>query len=260
MDRTLDRRPESISIRASRKLFLPILWLLLVSFFFRDKFRRHNVKVDDAPPLLPEDEEQKNASAIAVGEATQMLKPYGTVPNATYSAANISTSNKVAVIVDTRASGNIVPLVLHFSAVLGPTWPVLIYTPSENFGTFTTSAALLRYQAIGRVVVRPLAEGVWFPNWDSVSGFLTTSWLWEELAPAEHILLFQSDSILCSNSVRSVEDFFEYDYIGAPIHPVWGAGFNGGLSLRKRSTILKVLTDWTYQPGQGPEDQWYYSR
>jgi hypothetical protein len=118
----------------------------------------------------------------------------------------------------------------------------------------------MRYIRMGRIVIRPLAEGVWFPNWDSVSRFLTTSWLWEDLAPAEYILLFQSDSVLCSNAIRSVDDFFEYDYIGAPIHPAWGAGYNGGLSLRKRSTIMRVLTDWTYMPGQGSEDQWYYAR
>ncbi|TVY17931.1 hypothetical protein LARI1_G004465, partial [Lachnellula arida] len=48
-----------------------------------------------------------------------------------------------------------------------------------------------------------------FPNWNSVSDFLTTDWLWRDLAPAEHVLLFQTDSILCGASVRRVEDFFE---------------------------------------------------
>ena len=266
MDRIPERRPESFSNRTSKKLLLPILWLFLVTLFVKNAFSRHkiiadiNADINADDTLLSLEEEEKNASAIAVGEATHITLPYGTNPNDTYAPANISTSYKVAVIIDTRASGNIVPLVLHFSSVLGPTWPVVIYTPADNFGTFSTSASLLRYQKIGRVIVRPLAEGVWFPNWDSVSVFLTTSWLWEELAPAEQILLFQSDSVLCSNSVRSVEDFFEYDYIGAPIHPHWGRGFNGGLSLRRRSTIMRVLTDWTYMPGQGPEDQWFFAR
>ncbi|KAG0651558.1 hypothetical protein D0Z07_1856 [Hyphodiscus hymeniophilus] len=259
MDGIPDRRPE-LSNRTAKKLLLPILWLCLVAWFFRSTFSRPNVPIDSTPPTLEEEDEEQNATTIAYSEATRINQPYGTLPNITYPHANITTSSKVAVIVETRGSGNIVPLVLHFSSVLGPSWPIVIYTSSENFGSFSTSAALHRYQIIGRVVVRSLAEGVWFPNWDSVSGFLTTSWLWEDLAPAEHVLLFQSDSVLCSAAVRSVEDFFEYDYIGAPIHPTWGAGFNGGLSLRRRSTILKVLTDWTYMPGQGPEDQWYYSR
>ena len=246
-----DRQPGLVSDRTSKKLLLPFLWLCLVSWFFtRSNFRPHeapaplNSTIEDGSPLS------------AFNEATSILNPY----NATYPPANITTSQKVAVIVETRGSGNIVPLILHFSAVLGPSWPVLIYTPEENFGSFSTSAAFIRYQKIGRVVVRPLADGVWFPNWDSVSVFLTTDWLWKDLAPAEHILLFQSDSVLCSNAVRSVEEFFQYDYIGAPIDARYGQGFNGGLSLRKRSTILKVLDEWDYGGGQGPEDQWYYAR
>lgn len=177
-------------------------------------------------------------------------------------SVNVSTSNKAAVIIETRRSGGIVPLVLHFSAVLGPDWPVIIYTSRENFGSFSTSAALLRYQRAGRIVIRPLAEGVYFPSWDSVSDFLTTPWLWRDLAPAEHILLFQTDSILCANSVRKVDDFFGYDIIGAPIHPHWGVGFNGGLSLRKRSTTLRVLDEWEWaaNPHPHPEDQWYFAR
>jgi len=179
-----------------------------------------------------------------------------------YITANVSSSKKAAVIIETRRSGGIVPLILHFSAVLGPDWPVIIYTSAENFGSFSTSHALARHQRSGRVVVRPLAEGVYFPSWDSVSDFLTTPWLWKDLAPAEHILIFQVDSILCANAVRSVEDFFEYDLIGAPIAANWGVGFNGGLSLRKRSTILRVLEEfsWAKKPFPHPEDQWFFAR
>ncbi|KAG4033654.1 hypothetical protein MFRU_004g01580 [Monilinia fructicola] len=174
---------------------------------------------------------------------------------------NVTTSDKVAVIIETRRSGNIIPLILHFSAVLGPTWPLLIYTSAENFGSFSTSAALLRHQASGRIVVRPLAPGTWFNNWDSVSAFLTTKWLWEDLAPAEHILLFQSDSMLCANAARSVDDFLEYDLIGAPISEKFGQGYNGGLSMRSRSIILRVLDEWKYSENPHPaEDQWFYAR
>lgn len=157
--------------------------------------------------------------------------------------ANISTTTKAAVIIETRRSGQVIPLILHFAAVLGPDWPIVIYTSPENFGSFSTSHSLLRLQKAGRIVVRALAKGVYFPNWDSVSGFLTSKWMWEDLAPVEHILIFQSDSVLCANSVRSVEDFFEWDLIGAPIMPNFGIGYNGGLSLRKRSSILRILDE-----------------
>jgi hypothetical protein len=93
---------------------------------------------------------------------------------------------------------------------------------------------------------------------------MTQAWLWEDLAPAEHILIFQSDSMLCANAARSVDDFFEFDFVGAPIRKNLGKGYNGGLSLRKRSTILKILDQWDWEKTKKQndrfEDQWFYNR
>lgn len=85
-----------------------------------------------------------------------------------------------------------------------------------------------------------------FTNRLDVSGFLTKAWVWEQLAPAGHVLIFQSDSILCSNSLLKVDDFLQYDFVGAPIDPAYGEGFNGGLSLRNRSMVLDIIqnSDW----------------
>ncbi len=109
-----------------------------------------------------------------------------------------------------------------------------------------------------------LPQTVLFTSSDSVNEFMTTKWLWEDLAPAEHILIFQSDSMLCSNAARSVDDFFAYDFVGAPIAKDLGQGYSGGLSLRKRSTILYILEKWdwmtTKKEGDRFEDQWYFNR
>jgi len=93
---------------------------------------------------------------------------------------------------------------------------------------------------------------------------MTQKWLWESLAPAENILLFQSDSMLCANAARSVDDYFKYDFVGAPIATDLGRGYNGGLSLRKRSTTMRVLEEWdweeTKKDGDRFEDQWFFNR
>ncbi|KAH8684802.1 hypothetical protein BGZ60DRAFT_398350, partial [Tricladium varicosporioides] len=244
-----------------RKWALPALWVVLVILFLKTTLSpQHTLSFSLSP--------SSNSTHKTITEYfTSLRHPDNSSgidlkTNQGHMSVNVSTSNKAAVIIETRQSAGIVPLVLHFTAVLGPDWPVIIYTSSENFGSFSTSAALLRHQRSGRVVIRPLADGVWFPSWDSVSDFLTTPWLWRDLAPAEHILLFQTDSVLCANSVRRVDDYFEYDLIGAPIDKKFGAGFNGGLSLRKRSTILRVLDEWDWmkKPNPRPEDQWYYAR
>jgi hypothetical protein len=170
--------------------------------------------------------------------------------------------DKVAVIIEDRARINLIPLILHFSAVLGPSWPIIIYTSASNVGIFSSSAPLKRYLVAGIVSIRILPPTILFTNSDSVSRFMTKPWLWEQLAPAEHILVFQSDSMLCSNAALSVEDFFEWDFVGAPIAPHLGAGMNGGLSLRRRESFLRVAREWDWELNMGSrfEDRWFYDR
>ncbi len=99
---------------------------------------------------------------------------------------------------------------------------------------------------------------------DGVNVYLSRPWLWEQLAPAQHVLIFQADAILCANAHRSVDDFLEWDLIGAPMSES-GGWFNGGLSLRNRTMILDILKEgnnweeetksrvWTW----GGEDAWF---
>ncbi|THV44613.1 hypothetical protein BGAL_0607g00070 [Botrytis galanthina] len=240
-----------------RKLLFPVIYLTIIILFVRTAIEHSRSDGNPWSVSFAAD----NSTHVAHSDLTSPLSSEDLGAKPQPPTANITSSNKVAVIIETRRSGNIIPLILHFSAVLGPTWPLIIYTSAENFGSFSTSAALLRHQHAGRIIVRSLAAGTWFYNWDSVSAFLTTRWLWEDLAPAEHILLFQSDSMLCANAARSVDDFMEYDLIGAPIEPKFGQGYNGGLSMRSRKIILRVLDEWKYSDNPHPaEDQWFYAR
>jgi len=88
------------------------------------------------------------------------------------------------------------------------------------------------------------------------------------------VLLFQSDSIICANSEARVEDFLQYDFVGAPIRPGMGygdEGMNGGLSLRNRSLTLEIVKRWNWKeerdhaidpmfPPVAYEDQWFYKK
>ncbi|KAL3426317.1 hypothetical protein PVAG01_03108 [Phlyctema vagabunda] len=87
-----------------------------------------------------------------------------------------------------------------------------------------------------------------FEKHTDVSAFMTTPWLWEQLVPARHVLLFQLDSIICANAPVALDDFLRYDLVGAPIpdRSGWGLGFNGGLSLRNLDKTLQIVraSDW----------------
>ncbi len=126
-----------------------------------------------------------------------------------------------------------------------------------------------------RITIHGLPTGTNFKDHQKVSEFLTTPWFWEQLAPADHVLIFQADSILCSNSVARVDDFLMWDLIGAPINPQYGAGYNGGLSIRNRLMTLDIVKKNSWkdeletnkdapelpnEPHGRFEDQWFYQK
>lgn len=186
----------------------------------------------------------------------------------------------VAVIIEDRPLTNLAPLILHFSSVLGAAWPIVLFAP-ENI--LPNSTSFRRAIDEGRISVRDLPPDVHFANHQAVTEFLTLPWLWEQLAPAGHVLIFQADSILCANSDKRLEDFLPYDFVGAPIDvPIdsssgHGEGYNGGLSLRNRSMVLDIVNRFSWKTerddgriSQAPcvtqepclkfEDQWFYHK
>ncbi|KAH6677560.1 hypothetical protein B0J14DRAFT_433029, partial [Halenospora varia] len=183
---------------------------------------------------------------------------------------SISTSipKNAAAIVENRPLTNLIPVVLHFSSVLGPEWPIHIFTTAANMGIFNHSGPFKRALDEGRFHLRELPAEEALATHASVSGFFTKPWFWEKMAPAEHILLFQADSIICSNSPQKVEDFLEYDFVGAPIDEArhLGVGYNGGLSLRNRKKCLEITQTHNWQEERHGdhdhgnvdyEDQWF---
>jgi hypothetical protein len=62
-----------------------------------------------------------------------------------------------------------------------------------------------------------------------------------EKIPTEIFLIFQTDTVICENDKDLINKFLEYDYVGAP----WrnGGVGNGGLSLRRKSKMLEIISN-----------------
>ncbi|RFU24001.1 hypothetical protein B7463_g12337, partial [Scytalidium lignicola] len=201
------------------------------------------------------------------GENIHEVAQHGTGDVSLSQKASIK-GKKVATIIENRALDNLIPLILHFSTVLGPEWPIVLFTdPSLLQLPDFKSPAFARLVNSGHISIIPLGEDVHFADSVAVSTFLTNPWVWEQLAPADHVLLFQSDSILCSKSLHTADDFLMYDFIGAPVVAFWGQGFNGGLSLRNRNMMLDIIakSNFTAEREELPEpisveDQWFYKK
>jgi hypothetical protein len=249
--------------RKSRIIVFVALFTLFIVYVIKFLYPQHTIQgaiithtsisQEATPP--PNDAVPSSPTKISSSQNKPTASPFKGPYNGTI-------IDKIAVMIEDRPRKNLIPLILHFSSVLGHSWPIVIYTSSENLGIFSSSAALGRHLRSGIVSIRILPSTVLFTNSDSVSAFMTKPWLWENLAPATYILIFQSDSMLCANAARSVEDFFEYDFVGAPIAAHLGAGMNGGLSLRKRETFLRILDEWNWETDKGSrfEDRWFYDR
>ncbi|KAK7956393.1 uncharacterized protein PG986_005615 [Apiospora aurea] len=148
---------------------------------------------------------------------------------------------------------------LHFATVLGPAWPLVLFTLEEHW-KMPYSPAFVRAIHRGQIEIRYLPPATQLTSSRDVSDFLTRPWIWEQVESAHRVLMFQLDSILCSKSLHTVEDFFEYDFVGAPIDPKYGAGYNGGLSLRSPKLFAAITREADFaQSDQEFEDQWFYA-
>ncbi|KAL7746987.1 hypothetical protein RI367_007699 [Sorochytrium milnesiophthora] len=167
-------------------------------------------------------------------------------------------TSRLAMIIETRPQPQLLPVILYFMSVLRDDWPFLVYHTAANAHLLRTPAAQHHIRS-GKLQVQLLPPNVRYSNYDEVSAFLTNKALWEGFA-AENILFFQADAILCANSDADIEDYLHFDWIGAP-WPDWHEdsqtrGGNGGLSLRRRSRMLRVLEKFQWTPGVA-EDVFY---
>ena len=147
----------------------------------------------------------------------------------------------------------------NFAGNLGPDWPLLVmYTPRAEAAVFGSKA--VRYLArYGGLATLPLSALGMHGLADLVdvtqySRLLARPEFWEAMR-AEKVLIFQVDSVLCSGSEFTVDDFLAYDYIGAPwIDEGQGVG-NGGLSMRSVNRMLNITRH--FNQSVHPEDVYF---
>jgi hypothetical protein len=202
------------------------------------------------------------------------LRPALSVPpfhELSASADGYPIREKVAVIVDSRATTSLIPIITHFATVLGPEWPIIFLTRASVVHTLAAvnngSQPFRRLVDSGQVKIIELPSNIPPFNYEGVSHFLASSWFWNQLSPAKHMFLFQTDSMICVNSGRRVDDYLEYDFIGAA-HPYFPQAFNGGLSLRNISLSKQVVERYNIADDVGEkgntygiyEDVWFWDK
>jgi hypothetical protein len=146
--------------------------------------------------------------------------------------------------------------------IIPPEWVFKVMGSPVLLEFMRSSPLMSRLEKSGKLQFLDLPSNYTLKNRETISQMFTDPHLYRDiLAPAEHLLVFQPDSIFCANAPRTLNDFLEWDWIGAPWSKTATYGGNGGLSLRKVSKILKVLEKEKRRHGDGAlEDLWLSSR
>jgi hypothetical protein len=195
-------------------------------------------------------------------------------------------SSKLAIMIEARAFPHLVPQIHHMMTVVPPDWRFL-FIGSNNSVALVGKAVGTKYQqAAGKLDLMIAPEPWSIEDREQVWRMLTDIRFYDELLPGvEWLLKFESDSILCSNSETSLNDWLDFDWAGSPRlaslkilglqHSMaldlvimtnlcrtpddWFAG-NGGLSIRRISAIRRVLRIQERENNSMPEDEWFGKR
>lgn len=88
---------------------------------------------------------------------------------------------------------------------------------------------------------------------------LTHHWFYRRFEPYEFMLIFQTDSMIFPHCPYEIDDFMQYDYIGAPWKHYDHPGGNGGLSLRNVRSFIDAIDSSPWSPATHGNEDIYFS-
>jgi hypothetical protein len=156
-----------------------------------------------------------------------------------------------AIILEPRKHPALEFVLNNFLENLDYNWNIIIYHGTDNIDYINNIITTKLNKHIDRITKINLnTPNLTIQNYND----LMVSKKFIEDIPTEIFLIFQTDSMICSQNKDLIYNFIQYDYVGAP----WLEGDvgNGGLSLRRKSKMLEIVNNCLYQPGR-PEDVYF---
>ena len=144
-------------------------------------------------------------------------------------------SNYGTVIIEDRCLPHLECLIRNTIIKTPNNWNHSIVCTQKNYGAISKLCKNIHED----IKVVPISIRVLSQN--TYNNMLLSKWFWNKL-DSENLLIYQQDSFLFR---EGIEEFYEYDYIGAPwlkeqTDNLYGVG-NGGFSFRKKSKMLECL-------------------
>lgn len=149
------------------------------------------------------------------------------------------TTKYTAIIIEPRKHRALHFVLDNFLSNLSDDWSIILFHGNTNIEYAQNIVKCLEEKYSNRITLFHL--NVNNLNSREYSHVLMTEMLYHYI-PTETFLVFQTDSMILTENKDRINDFLQYDYVGAPWnwasdHPVG----NGGLSLRKKSKMLEII-------------------
>ncbi|CAL3965921.1 hypothetical protein PZA11_002736 [Diplocarpon coronariae] len=170
-------------------------------------------------------------------------------------------ASKVALLIEGRPIPHLVPQLLHMISVVPPDWRFVFIGTNKSVISVSRSFATQYQEANGKLDLVVLPKPWTVDSKEDIHRMLTDIRFYDEFLPGvEWLLKFESDSIMCARSDDSLNDWLHYSWAGAPRTEGDKFAGNGGLSLRRISTVRKVLGFQSRYNDTEPEDEWFGKR
>ncbi|RMJ07972.1 hypothetical protein CDV36_012423 [Fusarium kuroshium] len=168
--------------------------------------------------------------------------------------------SKLALLIEARPSPHLVPLVLHMMSVVPRDWRFLMIGSQHSVALVAEAHAIQRQQERGKIDFQIIPSLSVTQDEDHVSRLLTDPKFYESLPGVEWMLRYESDSILCANSPKGLDEFLNSDWTSlGSIDATYLSG-SGGLSLRRISAMRRILSFQQRTNNSEPEDEWFMKR
>ena len=156
-----------------------------------------------------------------------------------------------AIILEPRKHKALSFVLNNFLTNLSDDWAVILYHGTDNIDYVTNIIDRDLSQYKDRISLRNLnVANLTSRDYDA----LLKSAAFYESIPTEMFLIFQTDTMIFAKHRDLLNQFMQYDYVGAPWDQkmFWTRKFfkvgNGGLSLRRRSKMLEVIAKEDAKP------------
>lgn len=139
-----------------------------------------------------------------------------------------------AIIIEPRKHKALHHVLKNFTSMLDNKWNFIIFHGKRNHDFVTKIVDALN----NKNKIKMINLNVDNLSLHDYNALLYDKTFYENI-PTEIFLIFQTDTLICELFKNNINDFLEYDYVGAP----WidGKIGNGGLSLRKKSKMLEII-------------------